>query len=422
MADRAEKFDPLAHLEQALAGQPRRRRRSPSSTPENPQYTCAARRARRSTASMAANGGWPAVPATCKLKPGQTQPARPRSRAARGDGDYTRRLPTDARARPTARSCRRRSSASSAATASSRRRRSSAARSSREMNVPDRAAHPPDRAEPRTLALAAARPRRAPHPGQHPRVPARSLGQAARSRVDARRRRQEGHADADLRRRDDPRRLQPVLERAARHRPRTRRCPRSLKDPGLPARAPTWKCSTRAASRSIRRRSTWTTPTQLPVPPAARRGELARAREVHVPEPVQRLPARHAGRLAVRARDAARSATAACALEQPLALARVRPARSARVDDGANRGGDARRRGTHRQADGGRFRSIWATGPRACRADGVLQFRNDVYGIDGAADGAARRPAVTAAQDAAAAAAGQHDPAARAAATGSSTD
>ena len=43
---------------------------------------------------------------------------------------------------------------------------------------------------------------------------------------------------------------------------------------------------------------------RLPLPPAPRRAELARAGEVHVPEPVQRLPARHAGGLAVRARDA----------------------------------------------------------------------------------------------------------------------
>ena len=43
---------------------------------------------------------------------------------------------------------------------------------------------------------------------------------------------------------------------------------------------------------------------RLPLPAAAGRIELARAGQVHVPEFLQRLPARHAGGFAVRARDA----------------------------------------------------------------------------------------------------------------------
>ena len=76
---------------------------------------------------------------------------------------------------------------------------------------------------------------------------------------DARRRRQEGHADADLQRRDDARRLLALLERAARHR-QERDDAVGAARPGVPRSARTWKWSTRAATRSIRRRSTWTTP------------------------------------------------------------------------------------------------------------------------------------------------------------------
>ena len=45
-------------------------------------------------------------------------------------------------------------------------------------------------------------------------------------------------------------------------------------------------------------------PGGLSLSPAARRRQLARSCEVHVPQPVQRVPARHTGRLTVRARDA----------------------------------------------------------------------------------------------------------------------
>ena len=50
-----------------------------------------------------------------------------------------------------------------------------------------------------------------------------------------------------------------------------------------------------------------------PVPPAARAGQFARPREVPLPEPVQRLPARHARATRSSRARGAPSATAACA-------------------------------------------------------------------------------------------------------------
>jgi murein L,D-transpeptidase YcbB/YkuD len=67
-----EKFDPAAHLEQALEAS-RIEESLADLTPENPQYR-ALRKMLSDYRSIASNGGWPSLPAGLKLKPGQTSP------------------------------------------------------------------------------------------------------------------------------------------------------------------------------------------------------------------------------------------------------------------------------------------------------------------------------------------------------------
>ena len=144
-----------------------------------------------------------------------------------------------------------------------------------QLNVPVGRAHPADLAEPRALALAAGGARRAARPRQHPRIPPRSLGSRQGPRVDARRRRQEGHADADLQRRHDPRRVLALLERAARHR-------QERDDSAGPARSGVPAADEHGSARQERqpRRSVVDRRGErrrLPVPPAAGLVERARA-------------------------------------------------------------------------------------------------------------------------------------------------
>ena len=70
---RPEKFDPSARLEEALQNN-RIEKSLRDLTPENPQYQ-ALRKVLGDYRAQAAKGAWPVVPATAKLKPGQTSPA-----------------------------------------------------------------------------------------------------------------------------------------------------------------------------------------------------------------------------------------------------------------------------------------------------------------------------------------------------------
>jgi L,D-transpeptidase YcbB len=88
-----EKFDPLAHLEQAIDGN-RIRESLADLTPHAPAYR-ALRDALAQYRAIEQKGGWPTVPAV-KLKPGQTNPAV-RALAARlaATGDYTGDVPPE---------------------------------------------------------------------------------------------------------------------------------------------------------------------------------------------------------------------------------------------------------------------------------------------------------------------------------------
>ena len=110
-----EKFDPAGQLEAALATT-RSARRSRELMPDNPQYQ-ALRKMLADHRAQAAKGGWPAVPAQAKLKPGQRSPVVAAiARRLAASGDFTGPVPGASARRSTRRSCRRRSSASSAAT------------------------------------------------------------------------------------------------------------------------------------------------------------------------------------------------------------------------------------------------------------------------------------------------------------------
>ena len=92
-----ERFDPLAHLEDALA-----RNRIAESlkelTPSAPQYQ-ALRQALASYRTQAEKGGWPAVPGSLRLKPGQTSAGVPAlARRLAASGDYTGPIAPDGRA------------------------------------------------------------------------------------------------------------------------------------------------------------------------------------------------------------------------------------------------------------------------------------------------------------------------------------
>ena len=80
---------------------------------------------------------------------------------------------------------------------------------------PDVTAHRAGRAQPRTLALDARRPRRPPHPRQHPALLRRGLRERPPRPLHPRHRRQGRRRDAGLQRIDDARGLQPLLEHPA---------------------------------------------------------------------------------------------------------------------------------------------------------------------------------------------------------------
>ena len=172
--------------------------------------------------------------------------------------------------------------------------------------------------------------------------------------LDARRRRQEGHADADLQRRHDPPRVLALLERAARHRQERDGAVRPCAIRRF-CSAPTWKCSTRAATRSIRRRSTWSTSASYRFRQRPGSSNSLGLVKFMFPNSVQRLPARHAGGLAVRARDA---------LVQP----RLRPRRAARASSRStcspiSRNG--RRSGSREAMHAGQEKTVKLTGRAA---------------------------------------------------------
>jgi L,D-transpeptidase YcbB len=92
----SESFDPLARLEAAL-----RNNRVAESlfelTPTNPDYR-ALQKALADYRRQAAGGGWPAVPSDLKLKPGQSSPQVPAvARRLAASGDYSGTVPPDGR-------------------------------------------------------------------------------------------------------------------------------------------------------------------------------------------------------------------------------------------------------------------------------------------------------------------------------------
>ena len=89
-----ENFDPLSHLENALA-----KNNVTESlrdlTPTAPEYA-RLRAALADHRKLQANGGWPQVPATMKLKPGQQSPLVPMlAKRLAASGDYKGQIPTD---------------------------------------------------------------------------------------------------------------------------------------------------------------------------------------------------------------------------------------------------------------------------------------------------------------------------------------
>jgi murein L,D-transpeptidase YcbB/YkuD len=89
-----EKFDPLAHLEQALADD-RVEQSLTDLVPSNPEYA-SLKKALATYREIAAKGGWPPVPASAavKLKPGQASPLVPAIAARLAvTGDYTGAVP-----------------------------------------------------------------------------------------------------------------------------------------------------------------------------------------------------------------------------------------------------------------------------------------------------------------------------------------
>lgn len=87
-------FNPLAHLEAALE-QGRVAQSLAELVPEHREYT-ALRDALAEHRRIAAEGGWPAVPRTLRLKPGQKHPAvRALARRLAVSGDYTGSLPDE---------------------------------------------------------------------------------------------------------------------------------------------------------------------------------------------------------------------------------------------------------------------------------------------------------------------------------------
>jgi L,D-transpeptidase YcbB len=94
---RPEPFDPLAHLEEAVAGN-RVRAALLDLRPATPQYE-ALRTALAEHRAIAASGGWPELPRTLRVAPGQTSPAARRlAERLQIAGDYDRRLPDNAEA------------------------------------------------------------------------------------------------------------------------------------------------------------------------------------------------------------------------------------------------------------------------------------------------------------------------------------
>ena len=271
---KTEKFDAAA-TPRGRAGEEHRRASLLELDAGRTRSTRRCARCSPTTARMAAKGGWPAVPAHVEAEARTEEPAvATRRRAAR----RLRRLHRlRARGRTPRRLRGRAAGSGQALPAPPRpgRRRHGRRRRVAEMNVPIEQRI-------RQIELNLERWRWLPRDlgDRHilvniPEIPARSLGWRPGAAHDARRRRQAGHADADLQRRDDLPGVQSVLERAARHRagrnaargPEGSRLPRA--DQHGSAR------HERQAGRSGVDRSRRSRP--VPVPPAARRARTRSA-------------------------------------------------------------------------------------------------------------------------------------------------
>jgi len=89
---KAEKFDPIGHLEKALESNTVKQSLI-DLTPENPQYR-ALRKILADYRAQAGKGGWPKVPATLRLKPGQRNPhVSALAQRLAASGDYAGRVP-----------------------------------------------------------------------------------------------------------------------------------------------------------------------------------------------------------------------------------------------------------------------------------------------------------------------------------------
>ena len=151
---RPEKFDATARLEEALQNN-RIEKSLRELTPENPQYQ-ALRKVLGEYRAQAAKSGWPVVPATAKLKPGQKSPVVAIiAERLSASGDYTGAAVAGG-CGPVLGQLAGSGQALSAPSRSDRRR-GPVGRDDRADERAGRAAHQPDRAESRALALAAAR-------------------------------------------------------------------------------------------------------------------------------------------------------------------------------------------------------------------------------------------------------------------------
>ena len=151
----------------------------------------------------------------------------------------------------------------------------------RALNVPVEAAHPRHRAQSRALAMAARSDARALFHRQRARLPPRSDRGRQVGDGHARRRWRPRQQDAHLRRPDDARRLQPVLERAAGHR-EGRDDSASRERSWIPRAQQHGSRQRLGRGRSIRTSVDWSNPGGSSHSPAPGQRQRARRREVHL--------------------------------------------------------------------------------------------------------------------------------------------